>query len=661
MSRSLAERLTNRDAERFIGREPELALFESILDGTDSTSVVFIHGPGGIGKSTLLREMARRVAGRGWAALRLDGRELASAPEELQPAFTAARGEERPVILLDTYEQVSSLDGFLRKRLIPELPERAIVVLAGREPPAAEWSADGWEHVARAVRLGPLSAAEGSRLVRAAGDVEASTARSLVEWSAGSPLALSLATEVALREHGWDGADFGQRPELVELLVGRLVGAQVGDDNADVTATAALARVTNAAMLAAVLPGRDPHEAYRWLRSQAITEPVGDGVAMHDLVRRAVRAHLSATRPERERELRRRIADHLLERARAGEPRLLVDLAELIDSPALRWGLGADGAGDLFADALRPGELDGVDEAILARGSAPWWKETGRLAAGSPSHVVVARDADESLRGLAIAFTPANATAAALADPYVGAWIAHARANVPDGNAIVWRDSLDFTASERGDLSSRVLAVVNTAAILRSGLVNPRFLYLPINPINAPSVAFARDSGAQHIAELDVRVGELLHECHVIDCGPEGLLGSQRDTIYAELGLPLPAHAATRDLPSAHVSTDDVRQALRDLDRPSALALNPLAAAVGGADPAAAVRALLTAAASGAFGSGPEETLMRDLVTRAYVDHRSSHEQAADELHVSRTTYFRRLRQATARVADYVIASLASR
>jgi len=55
-----------------------------------------------------------------------------------------------------------------------------------------------------------------------------------------------------------------------------------------------------------------------------------------------------------------------------------------------------------------------------------------------------------------------------------------------------------------------------------------------------------------------------------------------------------------------------------------------------------------------------EETLMRDLVTRAYVDHRTSHEDAAHELHVSRTTYFRRLRQATARVADYALASLAA-
>lgn len=224
---------------------------------------------------------------------------------------------------------------------------------------------------------------------------------------------------------------------------------------------------------------------------------------------------------------------------------------------------------------------------------------------------------------------------------------------------MIWRDSLDLTTSAYGDLSSRVLAVVNTAAVLRSGVANPRFFYLPINPVNAASVAFARDSGSVHLPELDVHVGELRHECHVIDFGPGGLLGSQRDTIHLETGRPRVA----RPEPVAPivVTAADVQQALRDLDRPSRLAVSPLAAAAGGVDPAAAVRALLVHAASMAFGSGPEENLMRELVEGAYVDHSTSHEAAADELHVSRTTYFRRLRLATARVADYVLATLAAR
>ncbi|MFA4929171.1 MAG: ATP-binding protein [Patulibacter sp.] len=666
MPPTLADRLARRDAERFVGRAAELELFEGLLAGDGSASVVLLHGPGGIGKSTLLREFARLAAVRGWSPLLLDGRELAPVPGELEAVFTAASAEDRPVVLLDTYERVSDLDEVLRQRLLPALPARSIVVLAGREAPASDWFANGWEHLARAHRLGPLSADEGRALVRGLGVVDEPTTASLVAWSVGSPLALTLATAVAQREGHWDGRDFEQRPELVEMLVRRLARAQVEDEHADVVAVAAIARVTTAALLADALPSRDPNEDYRWLRAQAIAEPVGDGLAMHALVRRAVHGHLLATRPERERELRRRIADHLFARAAAGEPRLTIDLAELIRSPTVRWGFGAEGAVGLHADALRPGELDDLPDAVLARGSDVWWAATRTLADASPEHFVVARDAHEALCGLGVAVTPANASPGTLADPFVGDWVRHAQQHVPDGDAMVWRDSLDLTTSERGDLGSRVLAVVNTAAVLRSGLVNPRYFYLPINPINAASVAFAAESGSRNVPELAVQVGELRHECHVIDYGPDGLLGSQRDTIYAELGLPrIAAEAAPAGAPSAvvrpaAVSVADVQQALRDLDRPSRLAVSPLAAAVGGEDPSAAVRALLIRAADQAFGAGAEETLMRDLVERAYVDHRTSHEDAAHELHVSRATYFRRLRQATVRVADYALASLAS-
>lgn len=659
MSATVAVRLAQRDADRFVGRRLELAVFEALMVDAGPGGVVHVHGPGGIGKSALLREVARLAAIRGWSPIPLDGRELAPVPGEIEGIFAAAREETRPVILLDTYERLLALDALLRRRLVPELPEGSIVVLAGREPPRPGWFTDGWEHLCQTVRLGPLGEAEGRDLVRAAGSFDEPTTSSLVAWSAGSPLALALATAIAEREGRWDDRALGDRPELIESLVRRLAPEQVEDEHAEVTAVAAVARVTNAAMLADVLPGADPHAGYRWLRGQAIAEPVGDGLAMHDLVRKAVRAHLRSARPDRERELRRRIADHLFARATAGEHGLTVDLAELIENPALRWGFGGADAAELHAGMLRPGELDGLAGEVLDRGSDAWWAMTRALAAASPQHFIVARDADEVLCGVAAGFTPQNASPAALEDPFVGEWIRHARATVPTGDALVWRDSLDLTTSERGDLGSRVLAVVNAATVLRSGLTNPRVFYLPISPANAASVAFARDAGARHVPELDVRFGELCHECHVIDFGPDGLLGAQLDAIYGELGIHRARPAAQPSRRAAAITAADVHQALRDLDRPSRLAESPLATAVGGAHPAVAVRALLTRSAAAAFGTNPGETLMRDLVHRAYVEHRVSHEDAAHELFVSRSTYFRRLRRATDRVTDHVLASLA--
>ncbi|MDX6729057.1 MAG: hypothetical protein QOK49_3862 [Baekduia sp.] len=664
MARTLGDRFSGRDAERFVGRASELAVFETLFVDDPPASVVHVHGPGGIGKSALLRQVERLGAERGWSPWRIDGRELAPVPGELETIVAAARGEARPLLLFDTYERISALDGALRTRLLPALPEGAMVVLAGRERPGAEWFQDGWEHVVRALHLTPLSAVEGRALVAAHGIADEDTTAALVDWSDGSPLALTLAIAIAARDGRWDAAGLDAHPQLLETLVDRLVpDREAGYD--DVAAVAAIARVTTASMLADVLPGVEPTEGAAWLRALAVAEPVGDGVAMHDLVRRALRARLRTQRPQRERELRRGVADHLLAHAVNGEPRLIVDLAELIEDPALRWGFGAEAAGGLHADDLRPEELDAPAQQFRGRAGEPWWSATRALATAAPEHVVAARDHHDVLCGLAISCTPQGASDAALADPYLGPWVRHAREHIPDGDVLVWRDALDLTTSEAGDLGSRVLAVVNTAAILRSGLANPRYFYLPINPVNTASLAFAQRSGAEYVPGLDLRVGSVVHECHVIDHGPAGVLGALRATIYGELGLPRPAAAlsgASR-APSAAVTDEDVRQALRDLDRPTSLATSPLVRLVtagadgeNGRDPAGAVRALLERAMTDAFGVGRDEELLRSIALHAYADHDTTHEEAAHALHVSRATYFRRLRQATERVCDHVLA-----
>ncbi len=669
----MADRLRARDAERFVGRTAELAVFDTLFVEDPPASVVHVHGPGGIGKSALLRQVERLGAERGWSPWRIDGRELPPIPGALEEILSAAQAEERPLLLFDTYERIAGLDGALRTRLLPALPARAIVVVAGRERPAAEWFQDGWEHVTRALPLVPFSVAEGRAFVDAHARVDEATATALVRWSDGSPLALGLASAIAQREGRWDAQLLDANPELVEALVARLVlikgfGADApAQRHDDVTAVATIARVTTASMLADVLPGVAPNGAQAWLRAQAIAEPVGDGIAMHELVRRALRAQLRTQRPERERELRRRIADHLHHHAIASETRLVIDLAELIEDPALRWGFGADAAGLLRPDGLRPGELDDPPEHVRDRAGETWWTATRALAAAAPEHFVVARDQHDELQGLAIAATPRGASPATLADPFLGRWIAHARDHVPDGNALVWRDALDLTADEEGDLASRVLAVINTATILRCGLPNPRCFYLPISPVNTASVAFARQAGARKVDGLDVLVGSVVHECHVIDHGPGGVLGGMRATIYAELGLPRPAagEAAPAGLVAA-VTEADVRQALRDIDRPSELMTSPLAGLVD-ATPAEAtttassVRALLLGAIAEAFGTGRDEALLREVALGAYDNPGRTHEDVAFALHVSRATYFRRLRQANERICDYVLAAATAR
>ena len=301
MAGTLADRLRARDVERFVGRAAELAVFAGLFVDDPPAERRARPRPG--------RHRQERAAAPGRAARRgrglvaagaIDGRELPPAPGALEAILAAAQAEERPLLLFDTYEQISALDGALRERLLPALPARAIVVLAGRERPAPEWFQDGWEHLTRALALAPFTAAEGRQFVGAHGIADAATAAALVRWSSGSPLALGLAAAIAQREGRWPDDHLASDPQLVEQLVGRLVlgrpDAAAGRHD-DVTAVAAIARVTTASLLADVLPGIPPNEAQAWLRAQSIAEPVGDGVAMHELVRKALRAQLRAQRP----------------------------------------------------------------------------------------------------------------------------------------------------------------------------------------------------------------------------------------------------------------------------------------------------------------------------------------------------------------------------
>ena len=66
--------------------------------------VLFVHGPGGIGKTTLLLEMRARARGTGRATVLLDGREIDPSPEGLAAALPAEGAADGTVLLIDGYE-----------------------------------------------------------------------------------------------------------------------------------------------------------------------------------------------------------------------------------------------------------------------------------------------------------------------------------------------------------------------------------------------------------------------------------------------------------------------------------------------------------------------------------------------------------------------------
>ena len=72
---TVADRLRQARRRRFVGRTGELELFRTALTpGGSGFTVLFVHGPGGIGKTTLLGALAEAAEEANATAVRLDAR-----------------------------------------------------------------------------------------------------------------------------------------------------------------------------------------------------------------------------------------------------------------------------------------------------------------------------------------------------------------------------------------------------------------------------------------------------------------------------------------------------------------------------------------------------------------------------------------------------------
>ena len=130
-------------------------------------------------------------------------------------------------------------------------------------------------------------------------------------------------------------------------------------------------------------------------------------------------------------------------------------------------------------------------------------------------------------------------------------------------------------------------------------------------------------------------------ECHVVDFGPRGILGAQRDWVYRETGAAPPVDAPATE-------PTDLLRLLRD---PAAMAEGPSWLGDRPSERMATARAFI-AQAMNVFGPSRSDVLAREIIELAYLTVAEPHEAIARRLNLSRSAYFRRLQAATARIAD---------
>ena len=300
-TRTLGSRLSETRHGLYVGRRPELARFQDALD-SDALPfhVAHVYGPGGIGKTSLLDEVARLAERSGAVVGRVDARDVAPSPAAfeaaVEQAWGPADGAGRRVLLIDTYERLGALDRWVRRTFVPGLRDTDLVVIAGQGRPSHEWRSE-WAGQVAWVPLRNLSPDEARDYLGARG-VGDGAVGDVLAFTHGHPLALALVAEWACQSAA-GSFDPTRVPDLVGDLLARFVSTVPTPAHRAALEGASVVRSLTVPLLRALLgPDEDAVGLFGWLRGLAFTESDADGIRLHDIVRETVEADLRWRDPE---------------------------------------------------------------------------------------------------------------------------------------------------------------------------------------------------------------------------------------------------------------------------------------------------------------------------------------------------------------------------
>jgi hypothetical protein len=428
---------------RLCGREQELDLFRRALAGSPAPfSLLYVHGLGGVGKSALLAECASEAARTGVLTLQVDARHIEASPRGFLRALNESLGlaatasaldrlghEDALVLTVDSCEALTPLEPWLRHKLLPLMPARGVVVLAGRLPPSAEWTADpALGAIFRSLPLRNLSPADSGALLSSR-NVPEEQYEAILNFTHGHPLALVLVADVL--SHAAPGATFTPEcaPNIVGDLLARLAAAAPTQRHRRALEACAQVRATTEALLAVAVDDGDPHELFEWLRGLSFIEQGTDGLFPHDLAREVLAADFRWRDPDGYLEMQRRIWRHLRQKlvAATGRARQRVFFDKLFLHRASATGSSYHEyttLGSFYAEAATSRDRPAIAAAVRRHEGdesariAEYWLER------QPQAFRVVHDANDDMLGfVASIVVPDESSADAAIDPAIrAAW-----------------------------------------------------------------------------------------------------------------------------------------------------------------------------------------------------------------------------------------------
>ncbi len=687
MSSRLANRLSAARRAVFVGRTDEQNLFVEALAAPELPFfVLYIHGPGGVGKTTLLRVLADLAEQQHIPTAQLDGRNIDASPEGLgealcaamqigpgdSPADSMAAQPGRFVLFIDTYELLAPLDPWLRESFLPDLPENVLVVLAGRTPPANAWQSDsGWRSLLRVVSLRNLSPNESLSLLEKRG-VPQDQRPVVLDFTHGHPLALALVADAFAQR-----SDFvfqpEQTPDIVKTLLEQFVQKAPGPAHRAALEASSLVRVMTETLLAEMLTlPHDPaaanddasHELFEWLRGLSFIESRPGGLYPHDLARDALAADLRWRNPDWYATLHSRSRAYYTRRINQtggeAQQRALLDLVFLHrDNPAVRpfydWQVGGGALSSALqeSDVAELVQLTAKHEGEASAKLAEYWFR--RFPAGTR----LWRDGHEQLAGF-LTYTPLHEATEAdrAADPAIAAaWqFLQQQAPLRSGESALYFRFWMAADAYQSVSPIQSLIFIN---IVRHYLITPGLAYTFFAVTDPTFWAMVLGYADLHrLAEADFEVGGRRYGVYGHDWRVRpplawlALLAEREVAAQPQTDAP-PEPAPALVVLSRPSFEAAVQDALRYYTRPDRLAGNPLLRArlvVTDAAPAAGdgqrserLRQRIQAAAEMLKATSRDEKLYRAL-DRTYFHPAPTQEAAAEALDLPFSTYRRHLK-----------------
>jgi hypothetical protein len=642
-------------------------VFRDALDDAGQTiAAVFLHGPGGIGKSALLQRFADEARDRGRPVVELDGRAISPTPAAFREAAGDALTDDRTVLLVDGFEHCQGLELWLRDRFLPRLPVGVLVVLAGRRPPDLGWQSDaGWAEALRVLRLGDLDREDAAELLSRR-RVPTVAHHAVLRFTGGHPLALCLAAESGGTGAAASAGTWSPDRRVVETLLTRLVGEPPSAAHRRALEVCAHAHTTTEDLLRAVLPD-DAGTLFAWLRRLPFIESGRHGLHPTGAAREALDADLRWRDPHGYRALHDTIRTHVIERIR--------DVPEAGVLPAATAFCFLNRRGGLlsrFITYRRMGEFvecrylpeDRADVLRLARSAegpasaalVEFWLER------QPEGFWVHRRADTGeVVGFLGQVRSAQFTAEELStDPVVAAVWAHCRAAGPlrCGESItITRFIVAAGSYHRPSPVTDLMLWRVVAGFVRDERIAWSFTVWSDPEYWQPLMAYTD----QHLVErcrpeVDGRAyGIFAHDWRVTP--PERWLAAGAlQALFGPRALPKPGTAVELTVLARPEFDLAVRDALRAWRQPDLLAANPLARSRlvkdrGDGSPAERLRAALTLAVDG-MRDDPREAKLHRAVVATYRQGAPTQEAAAERLGLPFSTYRRHLAAGVERICE---------